>query len=246
LTAKRLLTGRRRSTNDNILLGFIILLSAAKVISYSERVALIDLFIPVVVLVGGMRRRTASWALAPVLIVGLLIFFFTITEYLRSWAYHANGPEGLFDYAMQLMIGYYMTAINNGAFLYSEAHSYFFPIFTARWLWHLPIPGFADHLTALTGAKVDVRGLLSGLNFEYNNTSGIFAPLIDFGPILGVLVWIGLGYVSGRLYRRFSEGHPLGIILFPTWFVGVLEMPRIFFWGDGIYFPPLAVSLFVV
>jgi hypothetical protein len=36
----------------------------------------------------------------------------------------------------------------------------------------------------------------------------------------------------------------LGTLLYPSWFIGVLEIPRIFYWSDQRYFPVLAFLLF--
>ena len=243
LMLKREITGRPRGKGDVALICFILGITAVKVVIYSERLALVEMIIPLVLLGGGQRRRNLLWAVAPVAGVVGLYFFFLVTEYYRSWAYYAHSGASIYDFALNRVIGYYMTAINNGAFIYSEGHSYYFPVFTANWLWHLPIPGLADFWQHLTGANTDLADLLSGLNIEYNNTSGVFAPLVDFGPLLGVLVWACIGFGSGRLYRRFREGEWIGLVLFPTWFVGVVEIPRVFYWGDGRYFPPLVASL---
>jgi len=35
------------------------------------------------------------------------------------------------------------------------------------------------------------------------------------------------------------------LILFPTWYVGVLEVSRVLYWGDSRYLPPLVISLLV-
>lgn len=245
---KPVLTGHRRTLVETLLLIFILALTAVKVVLNSERLALIELLVPLGLLACAVRRRSALIALAPFGAIGGMCAFFTGTEYLRSWVtYYAGKSGGVWDFAVQRMFGYYITAINNGAYIYNLRHSYLFPVFSAGWLWRLPVPGLPDAMAELVGAPAAVlqtpKDLLYGMNVEFNNTSGIFAPLTDFGPLLGPLVWTALGYLSGRLYRRFQEGRPIGLLLFPTWFVGVLEVPRIFYWGDNRYFPALTVSL---
>jgi hypothetical protein len=245
---KPILTGRPRRTSEKVALVFILGLTAFKVVVNSERLALIELLVPFAVLVCTQRRRSLTIALAPLGGIAGMFVFFTGTEYLRSWVtYYAVKSDSLWGFAMERMFGYYVTAINNGAYIYNEANSYLFPIFTGEWFWHLPIPGLIQSLNRLVGVRspnpLELKEMLYGLNIEFNNTSGIFAPLIDYGPILGVAIWIALGYISGRLYRLFAEARPLGLLLFPTWFVGVLEIPRIFYWGDNRYFPSLTVTI---
>ena len=246
LMVKRQITGSPRTLGDNLVLIFVLAVTGLKVVLYSERLALIEMLVPVALLTGGQRKRSVVWAIAPLAGVAVMFNFFMVTEYFRSWAFYAGGSSSLVEFALNRMIGYYMTAINNGAFVYGEGNSYFFPIWSAGWLWRLPIPGLFEYWSALTGASVDLTGLLAGLNVEYNNTSGIYAPLTDFGPVLGVFVWTALGLISGRLHRYFHDGNCLGLIVFPTWFVGVLEIPRVFYWGDSRYLPPFVLSMLFV
>jgi hypothetical protein len=80
------------------------------------------------------------------------------------------------------------------------------------------------------------------VNPEFANTSGIFAPMHDFGLVLGLMVWFVLGLITGRLYRGFLGGKLFAMLLFPTWMTGVYEVPRLFYWGGSRYFPVLAVT----
>jgi hypothetical protein len=246
--AKPALTGRGRTTDETLLIGIVLGLTAVKVVLHTERLALIELLVPLCLLVAATgRRRSSLWALAPIAGVAALVLFFTGTEYLRSWvSFYSDRSHSLLDFAFARLLGYYVTAINNGAWTYSQVHASYFPFFTALWLWRLPIQGFPDWLTAIGGVNIDYLDLLSALNVEFNNASGLFAPLIDFGPVFGVACWGVLGYVSGRLCRSFIAGRCAGLVIFPTWYVGVLEVPRIFYWGDPRYFPPLVISLTIV
>lgn len=244
IMAKPKLTGYSRSRPENLLLTAILVICAFKVVLHTERLALIELAIPLCILLAATRRRSALWSAAPVLGVVAMLLFFTGTEYLRSWVtFYAGRSDSLIDFALTRILGYYATSLNNGAFIYNEGHSYFFPIFTGEWLWHMPIGDITDFLTRVVGARINFADLQDLQYAEFNNTSGLFAPLVDFGPVLGILTWTALGYFSGCLFRRFADGHALGLILFPTWYIGLLEMPRIFYWGDNRYFPPLVVSL---
>lgn len=238
-------TGRRQTRWETAVLALILAVSAFKAVMHGERLALIELVVPICIVGIALRPRSTAWVLAPVAGVVGLILFFAGTEYLRSWvAFYSKESESLIDFAMNRLLAYYLTSINNGAFIYNDAHSYIFPIFTAGWLWRMPIPHLSNYLAEVAGANPDVLEILSrGQNVEFNDTSGIFAPLIDFGPGVGTLTWIVLGFFSGRLYRAFAEERYFGLILFPTWYVGILEIPRIFYWGESAYFPCFVCSL---
>jgi hypothetical protein len=248
ILVKPALTGRRRTETEWGLILVIVSLSALKAVVVGERLALVELIVPLMMLFCAQRRRwSLLWAMAPIIGVGGLYVFFVGTESLRSWAdAYSSQYDSVWDFGLLRMFGYYMTAINNGAWVYQQQNSIFFPFVTGDWFWRLPIPGLAEQLAAMTGVSTDIDVLLAALNPEFNNASGIFGPLIDYGPVLGEFVWLILGYVSGSLYRQFMDRRWLGVILFPTWYVGVLELPRIFYWGTSHYFPPLVVSLIIV
>jgi hypothetical protein len=248
---KPTLTRSGRTHTETLTVAILVFLTALRMIVHDERLSLIELLLPLLLLTSALSQRTFRWAVAPVAGVLGLYVFFTATEYLRSWAsFYSTRSDSLLVFALDRMIGYYMTAINNGAFIYDQQSPYYFPVRTGSWLWSLPLPGLADTLSTIAGTPSSVPAetdrILSAMNLEFNNTSGIFAPFIDFGPVLGVLVWVLLGYLSGRLFRAFVEKRWLGLVLFPTWYAGVLEIPRVFYWGDQRYFPPLVISLVVV
>jgi hypothetical protein len=248
---KPTLTRSGRTHTETLTVAVLVFLTALRMIVHGERLSLIELLLPLLLVTSALRPRTLRWAVAPVAGVLGLYVFFTTTEYFRSWAsFYSTRSDSLLVFARDRMIGYYMTAINNGAFIYDQQSPYYFPVRTGTWLWSLPVPGLADMISAIAGTPSNVPAAtdraLSAMNLEFNNTSGIFAPLIDFGPVLGVLVWVVLGYLSGRLFRAFVEKRWLGLVLFPTWYVGVLEIPRVFYWGDQRYFPPLVISLALV
>jgi len=61
-------------------------------------------------------------------------------------------------------------------------------------------------------------------------------PLFDFGPVLGLLCWTILGANQRYLFRLFALGRVGGLLLFPIWFTGIVEIPRMFYWGDSRFF----------
>jgi hypothetical protein len=45
-----------------------------------------------------------------------------------------------------------------------------------------------------------------------------------------------LGAISGYLFGLFALGRVGGLLFFPVWFTGVVEIPRMFYWGDSRFF----------
>ena len=243
----RRITGRGLPGIYQVLLTALVVACLLRAWLWSERLALIELAVPAA-LVGVAfpgKRRTLLLAASPVL--GLLVVFalFCGGEYFRSWQYYrASWGDSFMSFAWVRFVGYYATALNNGALLYSMSEQGYLPLHTAVWFYKLP---FWEALGVGFPPPDDfAKGMLTAYgNLEFNNTSGLFQPFLDFGPIGGALCWAGLGVGSGLLLKLFAGSRLLGLILYPVWYVGILEILRIFYWGESRFFPVLMVACLV-
>jgi hypothetical protein len=75
--------------------------------------------------------------------------------------------------------------------------------------------------------------LTNKLNPELNNPSGVFILEIDYGFAGGILAWGVFGAISGFLYRLFLRGSLSGLLLYPFFYVGLLESPLILYWVES-------------
>ena len=224
----------------------ILVLSLLRSFIRSERLAFIELMVPVGVLWVAYRApRTTFWRILPFVAVGGLIAMFGIFEFYRSWLHYYSGKEtDFFGFFTQRLFLYYVTALNNGAGMINVLGTLHGPDLTAEWFWRFPLP-FAE---ALEQAEIEKsfqrwRFLYSYASPEFNNLSGVYSVFYDYGVPLGVVVFGALGAVTGKLYKQFVHGRLLGVILFPAWFTGLLEMPRVFTWGSSRFFPALVLIL---
>ena len=85
--------------------------------------------------------------------------------------------------------------------------------------------------------------LLSSANPEFNNPSGIFCPILDYGVAGGLLYWLLCGMVCGYLYKEFKLRSVAGIFLYPPLFISLIEATRVLYWADARFFPPMAMLL---
>jgi Pectate lyase superfamily protein len=243
----RRLTGEWLPRHYLVLMTMVVVACALRSWLWSERLALVELIVPAAIAkfadlrspksgVSGIAGRLLP--LAPIAGLGVMFALFSFSEYFRSWQYYkAYLPYTFLEFSWNRFMGYYATALANGALAYSLHQPDFIPAMTAHWLYKLPV---WELINQPLEADIDYREFLKAyLNPEFNNMSGVFMPPRDFGAVLGVACWVLLALLSGSMYRSFANGQLFGLILYPAWFVGISEILRVFYWGDQRFFPVL-------
>jgi oligosaccharide repeat unit polymerase len=243
-------TGARLKKWDKLAMGLFLFVTVLRTFIYSERLALVLVAVPfVLVAFGGAAKRWKAIGLLPVVLAVLLVLLFGINEYFRSWLnFYVDRWDSFGGFVLSRLAAYYMTALNNGALMFEKIDPLYVPFYTAGWFWKFPIELVPGGMPELLSADMDVywRLLESYARPEFNNNSGLFAPFIDFGIVGGMIFWPVLGWVSGRLYHGFTKGTAVGLFLYPCWYTGVLEIPRLFTFGGQQYFVLFFVTLGVI
>jgi len=233
-------------------------LAAIRSVLNAERLAMVELAIPALVAAlrawpmfcsRGPVRRAAQWA--PLAAPFVLVAGFTLSESIRSWSYYADQGHSLVGFGASRLSGYYVTSMNNGALLtnlFEEPLGV--PFFSAPFLYRFPgINVLPRAFLAPAGLDMDadpIRAVFeNSANVEFNNPGGLFLPVLDFGPALGIFYWLAGGVVAGGVFVLYRRGEPPGLLLYPLLFLSLLETPRIIYWGEGRAVPAIAVSLAV-
>jgi len=236
----------------------LFLVTLVRALMNSERLALMELFVPAVVLfvrLGVMesaRIRERFWPvlrMIPVLGYSCLLVMFGASEYFRSWInYYAGGDRSFWEFVSLRLLGYYVTALNNGALLIQRIEPTGAPFFTLHFLWRFPFlnslmetlyPNFA-----LASVENDpyMAYLKVEANAEFNNGGGLLEPIMDFGFVGCLVYWLLAGLLAGLIYRWFQQKKMAGLLLYPATFVGVIELSRIIYWAEGrVVIPQLAL-----
>jgi hypothetical protein len=243
-------------------LAVIFVLAGVRALLNSERFALLELAVPMLVIylrlryVGAQRVPAPLRVLitaAPLLGMAALFFVFTGFEYFRSWSNYYSGRDlNLWQFGGLRLLGYYVTSFNNGAFLIRELGALNAPYFTLRCLWRFPLtaPVFARLYPNPMFATADewfyFPFLEAAGNLEFNNADGMLFPMMDFGIPGGLIYWLLAGLICGILYRLYSLQSPAGLLLYPVVFLNVLEVPLALYWGEGRAFPSICLLILAV
>jgi oligosaccharide repeat unit polymerase len=244
-----------RGTIVRKLIVAVVALAAIRTVFLEERLALIELLVPLAYLKLVRRRLPATkvWVSALALLLAALTFF-AVTELRRTYVYtHDFSPARV----TTRFFGYYLTSINNG-FAIVDRYPGRTPAYaTGEFLWQFPVLGSTriDELpdvgtvsfrySDLAGVNPPAfwPGALSsqGLSAEYNvfTTPGYLAA--DFGWF-GLVALFLLGVVSGLLYRRAGVTC-FHRALYAVWFVGLLEFMRTYYFLNTRVVPAYLVFL---
>lgn len=226
----------------------ILFLCFVRSVYFAERLALLEVIIPIVLIVATHRFPVRAKPLRIILLlapfVGLvfLYFIFIGAEYNRSWrGYYSNYFDSVFEFGYVRLGLYYTTALNNGALVAQYGDGLFLQ-YILDWLYKLPVIG-AIFMGDMSGASYD--GLLKGYaNPEFNNLSGVLAYYIDLG-LLVVPFFVLLGIVFGSFFNSFIKAQGRYACLYPCMYIFVVEMLRIPYITSSRFFL-VAVGFFLL
>lgn len=209
----------------NITIAIIVLTFMRSVLN-SERLALLEILAAMFVVPAAYYWRASSLrATAPFAGVVAVFAAFAAGEYFRSWQYYQRFYDSYFDFITQRFAGYFSTSINNGAgayLMYGKSN----PTAEITVGWVSKFPGLGRFFGA-EGDSMLYRYLDLYSTREFNNPGGFYSAFLDYNFFVASLFMIALGIVVGMIYRAFVNRNLLGLMLYPTVFLGITDLIRI-------------------
>jgi hypothetical protein len=230
----------------------ILLWGALRVKLWSERLALIELVVPIAVMFFCYRADSRLWFMrllrrfGPLLGVVGLVVLFAVGEYFRSWrGYYQFVEDDFWAFIRRRLITYYYTALNNGSGL---LENYDWPTyefqFTLQWLYRFPALIGPIFRYAFDVSQEYRRFVVDYADPEFNNMSGLFTHLYDMGLGLGLVYAIAWGGLCGYAFSCVKARRGFPRLLYPILFLSLLEVLRVPYLGDVRAFPALAALVF--
>ena len=224
------------------LFGILFAFIALRAIAGSERLALIEACVAY-----GIPRAVFVWEKSrfrttmPFIGVVGVFSFFCIGEFFRSWQYYQKYYASFWEFITVRFFGYFATSINNGAGVITHYAPLDMPGQTIDGFYALLRIVGIDYVP---GRKLLQNYLLTYSTPEFNSPGGLYVPYMDYGVILGLFVFVIMGVLTGLLYVKFLKKKPIGLLLYPPWFLGLLDIIRGWIWGNSRFVPVLIVSVF--
>jgi oligosaccharide repeat unit polymerase len=223
-----------------LVIGF--LNAALLAVTQSERLALYEFVVPVVVTVVGARiatretiprRRVAT--LAAVLIIVVAGSWF-VSEYGRTYLSRygdATSAPSSAQVASDQLLAYVVTNVNNGLYTVDHARQFSFPLYTLNGF--LTPFGFDSPATPFLGpASSEASRLLDEIYptspFTTFSLPGYAFLELGWG---GIVLMCWLGAFVGLTYSRLRAGEVWAVLVYPLVVVGLLDSFRIFYWTES-------------
>jgi len=198
----------------------------------SERIVLIECGLAMFLPLFSFSKRWRMMALiAPFAGAIAILILFAFGEYTRSWPYYHEQFDSFGQFVGLRLLAYVAVASNSGAGMVLTMPTVGYPFITARWLTVLPIIGIKGSQTS------DFYHSFG--NAEFNNPSGIFAAIVDFGSAFGILYLFLFGLFVGVLYGFYRRQHAVGMLAYPLFFTGLADLTQIWYWGEPRFVPQL-------
>ncbi|GAC68478.1 oligosaccharide repeat unit polymerase [Gordonia soli] len=246
-------------------LTIVVALALFRSFFYGERLAIIEVVLPVLIIAivvtrvgrdtAGTRGLPSSGPRSrfllrsvPFLALPVIWVVFAVFEYSRSWLYYRNVINTSFtEYVSTRLVGYYATTANNGALYHGlvadRAHD---PYFTFPVLWDAPFAQMLLGDPSVEGGPPRTwwRIMLENYgNPEFNNEGTFLVTDADLGTAASLVFWLVLGFVVGYVYHRARVGSLSAVVAYAVLFLGLVEISRIIYWVQGRFFP---IAIFVV
>lgn len=251
LVIERRLGGRANTLGIAVLLSIGVL----RAVFQAERLALIEVVLPLLVITAALNKRGAHrtrnwlWVFAPIIAPAAVVVLFGTFEYARSWNdFYAQAAE--IDYGtfvLQRLGGYYATANNNSAMLLTYlSPTIQLPYYTVQFIWNLPGVTALLDMDKLLGLNIDQswKSMIDHYgNPELNSEGGLLLPVSDYGMAGGAVFMALVGFLIGMIHQTMRRGDVRGFILYPIVYVGLIELARYFYLGQGRAFPGIMAGI---
>lgn len=214
---------------------------AMRAIFSSERLALVEAAVAF-----GVPYIAFSWrpsfARMMVPFAGLAGVFslFCIGEYFRSWQFYQDKYDSFWEFITVRFFGYFATSLNNGAGVISNYPEVGMPAHTASGVYKL-FAIFGENYNP--GIKQLQEYLSRFATPEFNNPGGLYIPYMDYGIVGGAIFCLVMGAVTGGLFVLFRNKRSLGLLLYPSWFLALLDIIRVWIWGNSRFVPVILIAL---
>jgi len=225
---------------------FIVFPGVLRGMFFSERLALMEIVIPILVMAVLFQRIRLT---ITKVILGTLSFviFFSVAEGLRSYSYYAKtgvAQGGIYSYGFSRFADYISSSVNHSMAMVDLANRIVgFPQLLFSSVLSVVDTGVNSSIGKMTGSPEGAQAFLNVKNSIYSapdyTNMGFFGSIFQDAGYLYIFYAIFYGTIIGLAYKGLKNYQFSWIVVYPIIFISVLESYRIPYLFDVRAFYPL-------
>lgn len=225
---------------------FILFPGVLRGMFFSERLALMEVVIPILVMAVLFQRIRLT---ITKIMIGTLSFviFFSVAEGLRSYTYYAKtgvAQGGIYSYGFSRFADYISSSVNHSMAMVDLANRVVgFPQLLFSSILSVVDRGANSSIGAMLGSKEGAQAYLNVKNSLYSapdyTNMGFFGSIFQDAGYLYIFYAIFYGTIIGLAYKGLKNYQFSWIVVYPIIFISVLESYRIPYLFDVRAFYPL-------
>lgn len=225
---------------------FILFPGVIRGLFFSERLALMEVVIPVIIVAvffGKIRLSLTK------IIMGAVTFicFFSIAEGLRSYSYYAKtgvAQGGIYAYGFNRFADYISSSVNHSMAMVDLAHRVIgFPQLLFSSVLSVVAGDPNSNIGVMTGSREGQQAFLNVKSSIYSapdyTNMGFFGSIFQDAGYLYIFYAILFGTIIGLAYKGLRSYELSWIVVYPIIFISILESYRIPYLFDVRAFYPL-------
>ncbi len=242
---------RRRLANRGgwLVVAAILGLSLLRFLFYAERIAFLEIAVPVIILFVALPPAQSRWvkarrrvvAFLPLILGAAVLALFAGGEYLRTWSWVREDSGSFADFIIDRFLSYYATATNNGVLYSRLADANDLDQVTFYALNHFP--GGLFGTGTVDGIDFDrwwEAQLENYGNPSLNNLGTVFPMIGELSLAVTLVIAFVVALGSILLFRLARAGHIVALLAVPVMCFAFLELPRISYFTLGRSTPIVA------
>lgn len=226
----------RKPSNLFIILPLIIFFFATiRAFIFSERLALIELIVPIIVLIYILNKKLFYRSMLISVVLFIVIWSFELS---RSWSASINNSINPIEYLTNRFFMYFSTSINNSflVFEHFEITHYAQPLLSP----------FLQFIQDDIAYQNDIYFILSNFgNLEFNNL-GYFGELyINFGYLTFPFI-ILVSSIVLMSYKQFIDKKFIGMITFPIFMISIIDIRIAYLLNIRIFYAYIFFTILIL
>lgn len=234
-----------KKKHNFILLILIFMPGFVRGVFLSERLALMEIFIPFFLIYIYSDERKIKLKTLAFVFIGFIIFFVLVESFRSYYIVKDTQATGKISWGLLNFLDYLICPVNYAMYITDNVSLSTFPVNMLKFCtsYMTDVNVISSNIDLYNSLHQNIRESSYGVT-SYTNISLIGETYLDLG-YLNLLFIALVGCVIGFLYKKFDQKSILGLISYPIIFLGIIESYRINYFTEPRFIYPFLAVIFL-